>query len=53
VGKLPPIPLPPIKVEVRGAPRDNAKAKDSQWVRDRKGEGRVAVACVVGKSEGI
>lgn len=32
-GPLPPIPSPPIKVEVRGAPRHNAKAKDSQWVR--------------------
>lgn len=32
VGPLPPIPSPPIKVEVRGAPRHNAKAKDSQWV---------------------
>lgn len=33
VGLLPPIPPPPIKVEIRGAPRSNAKAKDSQWVR--------------------
>ena len=33
---LPPIPSPPIKVEIRGSPRSNAKAKDSEWVRDRK-----------------
>jgi hypothetical protein len=31
--ELPPIPSPPIKVEIRGAPRHNAKAKDSNWVR--------------------
>lgn len=35
-GPLPPRPSPPIKVEIRGAPRTNAKAKDSEWVRDRK-----------------
>ncbi|TFJ83776.1 hypothetical protein NSK_004878 [Nannochloropsis salina CCMP1776] len=36
VSQLPLRPSPPIKVEVRGAPRSNAKAKDSGWVRDRK-----------------
>ncbi|CAM9714965.1 unnamed protein product [Phaeothamnion confervicola] len=34
---LPPLPKPPIIIEVRGAPRENALAKDSQWVSDRKG----------------
>jgi len=33
---LPDIPSRPIKVEIRGQPRENALAKDSQWVRDRK-----------------
>ena len=32
---LPPLPSPPVKVEVRGAPRANAAAKDSSWVADR------------------
>lgn len=27
---------PPIKVQVRGAPRSNAEAKDSDWVRQRR-----------------
>lgn len=36
VSQLPLRPSPPIKVEVRGAPRSNAKAKDSGWVRERK-----------------
>ena len=31
-----PPPPPPIKVHVRGAPRHNALAKDSDWVRKRK-----------------
>lgn len=34
---LPPRPSPPIRVDIRGAPRGNAKAKDSQWVKERKG----------------
>jgi thiol oxidase len=36
VAALPPRPAPPIKVEVKGAPRLNAKAKDSEWVRERQ-----------------
>lgn len=28
--------MPPIKVEIGGAPRANAKAKDSNWVRERR-----------------
>lgn len=35
-GPLPPRPKQPVKVLVRGEPRSNAKAKDSEWVRDRK-----------------
>jgi len=35
VSPLPPIPSPPVKVEVRGAPRANAAAKDSSWVSER------------------
>lgn len=30
---LPPTRKPPIKVQVRGSPRSNAVAKDSEWVR--------------------
>eukprot|EP00668_Euglena_longa_P000700 GGOE01000847.1.p1 GENE.GGOE01000847.1~~GGOE01000847.1.p1 ORF type:complete len:348 (+),score=55.58 GGOE01000847.1:102-1046(+) len=33
---LPPRPAPPIRVDIRGSPRGNAKAKDTQWVKDRK-----------------
>lgn len=33
---LPPRPTPPIKLQVRGLPRVNARAKDSEWVRQRK-----------------
>lgn len=33
---LPPLPRPPIKVEVRGAPRGNPHAKDSEWVIERR-----------------
>jgi len=33
---LPPVPPRPIKVEIRGQPRENALTKDSQWVRDRQ-----------------
>jgi len=29
-------PSPPIQVEVRGVPRQNAAAKDSEWVRQRQ-----------------
>ena len=32
---LPPIAAPPVVVEVRGAPRSNAQAKNSRWVADR------------------
>lgn len=35
VTSLPPLPTPPIKVEVRGSPRENASAKNSAWVADR------------------
>eukprot|EP00898_Chlorokybus_atmophyticus_P008313 jgi/Chlat1/8483/Chrsp80S07930 len=36
VGVLPARPSPPVRVEVRGAPRVNAAAKDSEWVRERQ-----------------
>ncbi len=32
---LPPRRLPPVKVVIAGAPRENALAKDSEWVRAR------------------
>jgi len=35
VTNLPPLPTPPVRVEVRGCPRENAAAKDSAWVADR------------------
>ena len=35
VAPLPPLPAPPVCVEVRGAPRANALAKDSAWVAER------------------
>lgn len=35
VAPLPSRPPPPIKAVVRGAPRSNAEAKDSEWVRQR------------------
>ena len=35
VSPLPPTPSPPVKVEVRGAPRANPTAKDSSWAKDR------------------
>ena len=35
ISPLPPIPSPPVKVELRGAPRANAAAKDSSWVSER------------------
>lgn len=35
VAPLPPLPAPPVRVEVRGAPRANALAKDSAWVAER------------------
>ena len=35
VAPLPPLPAPPVRVEVRGAPRANAAAKDSSWVAER------------------
>ncbi|KAG5191178.1 aminotransferase [Tribonema minus] len=34
---LPPIRPPPVVVEVRGCPRENALAKDSAWINERKG----------------
>lgn len=36
VSALPPRPQPPVRVAMRGAPRQNAAAKDSEWVRQRK-----------------
>eukprot|EP00240_Pyramimonas_obovata_P006341 CAMPEP_0118927644 /NCGR_PEP_ID=MMETSP1169-20130426/5074_1 /TAXON_ID=36882 /ORGANISM="Pyramimonas obovata, Strain CCMP722" /LENGTH=304 /DNA_ID=CAMNT_0006869451 /DNA_START=315 /DNA_END=1229 /DNA_ORIENTATION=+ len=33
---LPPLPSAPVKVMVKGCPRSNAAAKDSDWVRARK-----------------
>lgn len=36
VSSLGPRPSPPVKVQVRGAPRHNAQAKDSEWVRQRR-----------------
>lgn len=36
VSPLPPRPAPPVKVVMRGALRQNAAAKDSEWVRQRK-----------------
>lgn len=35
VQPLPPLPQPPIRVEVRGEPRSNAAAKSSSWVVNR------------------
>ena len=35
VAPLPALPAPPVRVEVRGAPRANALAKDSAWVAER------------------
>ena len=35
VAPLPPLPVPPVCVEVRGAPRANALAKDSAWIAER------------------
>lgn len=35
VQPLPPLPEPPVRVEVRGSPRANAAAKDSTWVSER------------------
>jgi len=32
---LPPLPAAPVRVEIRGSPRDNAAAKDSAWVSER------------------
>lgn len=36
VGPLPPRAQPPVRVVMRGSPRQNAAAKDSEWVRQRK-----------------
>lgn len=36
VEALPPTPPRPIKVAVRGHPRSNPRAKDSEWARQRK-----------------
>lgn len=35
IAPLPQLPSPPVRVEVRGAPRANAAAKDSSWVTER------------------
>ena len=35
VAPLPALPLPPVRVEARGAPRANAEAKASSWVAER------------------
>ena len=35
IAPLPRLPEPPVRVEVRGAPRSNAMAKDSTWVTER------------------
>lgn len=35
IAPLPRLPAPPVRVEVRGAPRENAAAKDSAWVSER------------------
>ena len=35
IAPLPALPLPPVRVEVRGAPRANAEAKASSWVSER------------------
>ena len=37
VGPLPPRPARPVRVWTAGAPRQNARAKDSDWVRQREG----------------
>merc|ERR1712086_72690 len=34
---LPPRPRDPVKVLIKGAPRNNPLAKDSKWISDRKG----------------
>ncbi|KAI8464193.1 MAG: hypothetical protein J3K34DRAFT_123071 [Monoraphidium minutum] len=33
---LPPRPRPPVRLQIRGLPRANARAKDSEWVRQRR-----------------
>ncbi|GBF93598.1 hypothetical protein Rsub_06318 [Raphidocelis subcapitata] len=33
---LPRRPAPPVKLQIRGLPRTNARAKDSEWVRQRR-----------------
>ena len=35
VAPLPPVPAPPVRVEVRGSARSNALAKNSAWVSER------------------
>lgn len=37
ISALPARPTTPVKVLIHGAPRDNAVAKDSEWVRQRQG----------------
>lgn len=37
ISPLPPRPKPPVTAMVAGAPRTNAAAKDSEWVRSREG----------------
>ena len=36
ISPLPPRPAAPVRAVVRGAPRQNAEAKDSEWVRQRR-----------------
>jgi len=55
---LPPRRSPPVKVQIAGAPRDNALAKDSEWVRARtsleaaKGEDVEEVLLSVAETKG-
>ena len=46
ISALGPRPVKPVKVYVAGAPRSNAVAKDSEWVRQRE-------AIVAGAPEGV
>ena len=36
IAPLPPRPVPPVRVVILGAPRENADAKDSAWVQQRQ-----------------
>ena len=48
VAPLPPPPARPVRVEARGAPRSNAAAKDSSWVRERAPLEALMAASAVG-----